>query len=66
MSAKINLSELRESLGLTQRQVAVELDTTEKTIWRSETNPNSLRITTLQKIAEFYSVAVDDIIDKES
>lgn len=53
---------LREAKGLTQKDLAEQLDIGEKEIWRyenTESNPTSLKLT---KIALFFNVSTDYIL----
>ncbi|MEY8461005.1 helix-turn-helix transcriptional regulator [Eggerthellaceae bacterium 24-137] len=57
---------LRESKGLTRRQVEDATGISQGTLWRIERrgveNPN---FKTLSALAEFYEVPIDEIIGKE-
>lgn len=56
------LKALREAQGLTQRDLADQLEIGEKEIWRYEnvtSNPTSLKLT---KMAAFFNVSVDYLV----
>ena len=59
------LKELRKEKGLTQEQVAVTFNVTNRTVSRWETGSNMPDISLLIDIAEFYDVDVREIIDGE-
>ena len=61
------LRELRESKGLTRRQVSIATGITEGTLWRIERkgvdNPN---MSTVSALAEFYEVPIGELVGKEA
>lgn len=60
------LRELRESKGLTRRQVSIATGLTEVTIAEMEKNGNANpTLKTVTALAEFYEVPIDEIIGKE-
>ena len=59
------LRELRKEKGLTQEQVAVKFNTTNRTVSRWETGFNMPDISLLVEISEFYGVDVRELIDGE-
>lgn len=61
----IRLKELREEFALTQTQLAKELNVTQNTISKWETNFNEPNIATLIILANFFHVTVDYLIAKD-
>jgi len=56
---------LRKEKGLTQEQLAEQLNVSSRTVSRWETGSNMPDISLLVQIAEFYDVSIPEIIDGE-
>ena len=59
------LKELRKEKGLTQEQLAEQLNTSNRSISRWETGNNLPDLNMLITLAEYYGVEVREIIDGE-
>ena len=60
----MRLKELRKKKGITQLRLATELNTTQNTISRYETGEHEPGITELIKIADYFNVSVDYLIER--
>ena len=60
----MRLKELRKSKGISQLRLAVLLDTTQNTISRYETGEREPGITELIRIADFFNVSVDYLLER--
>lgn len=56
------LKSLRESQGITQRDLAGALEIGEKEIWRYENEPSNPTAAKLTRIAAFFNVSVDYLL----
>ena len=56
------LRELRESKGLTQRDVSIATGLTELTIGKLEGNKGNPTLKTMQTVADFYEVPVSELL----
>jgi transcriptional regulator with XRE-family HTH domain len=63
MSARFDLREARVNAGLSQRQLADELEVSREAIRRIEDGEGSARPATLLKIATRFGVQVTDLLD---
>ena len=61
----MRLKELRKAKGLTQTQVADEFKTTRQNIHLYEANKTEPNIRTLIKLADYFDVSVDYLIEHE-
>lgn len=59
------IAELRDEAGLTQDELAVELDMRQSAISRVESGQRSLTLQELGSYAEFFGVSVDRLLQKE-
>lgn len=59
------LKTLRSEKGLTQEQLAEQLNVSGRTVSRWETGSNMPDISTLVELAEFYQITIPEIIDGE-
>ena len=64
-TAKNWIRELRQKLGLTAKNLAERVDTTEATISRIESGKQSLSQTWLQKISQALGVHIGDLLGNE-
>ncbi|MEW6495640.1 MAG: helix-turn-helix transcriptional regulator [Cyanobacteriota bacterium] len=64
-SNQVTLTKLRNRAGLTRRQVAAELDVTEKTIYVWETSPNTPRLTVaqVQRLMEILNCSMEELVE---
>lgn len=60
-----NLTFLRKSRGLSQEQLAEELDLTRQTISKWELNQSSPDLDFLLQLSDFFQVSTDDLIKKD-
>jgi transcriptional regulator with XRE-family HTH domain len=60
----VSLLALRESRGLTRREVALSLDVTEQTIFNVERDAR-MSIDLLGRLADFYGVSTDYILGRD-
>lgn len=58
------IRELREDNDLTQMYMAKLLNVNQRTYSRYETGEHEISLTSLSKIADFYRVSVDYILDR--
>ncbi|WP_419154458.1 helix-turn-helix transcriptional regulator [Weissella bombi] len=61
----MRLKELRKAEGLTQTDVTNELKTTRQNIHSYEANKTEPRIDTLIKLADYFDMSVDYLIEHE-
>ena len=64
-SNQVTLMKLRNRAGLTRRQVAAELEVTEKTIYVWETSPNPPRLTVaqVQRLIEILNCSMEELVE---
>lgn len=62
----INLTELRKSRNLKQSELSAQIGYSDKTISRWENGSSIPDITTLIKLAEFYSVSLEELITENA
>ncbi|MCG2128322.1 helix-turn-helix domain-containing protein [Staphylococcus epidermidis] len=60
-----NLRRLRNYKGLTQEELALELQVTLQTIYKWEKGKSVPDMENMKNIANFYNVNIDDLINKE-
>lgn len=60
----MRLKELRQKKGLSQLRLATELNTTQNTISRYETGEREPGIAELIKIAAYFGVSVDYLLER--
>lgn len=60
----MRLKELRKSKGISQLRLATELNTTQNTISRYETGEREPGIAELIKIAEYFNISVDYLLER--
>lgn len=60
----MRLKELRKKKGLTQLRLAIELNTTQNTISRYETGEHEPGIAELLKLADYFNVSVDYLLER--
>lgn len=60
-----NLRCLRNYKGLTQEELALELQVTLQTIYKWEKGKSVPDMENMKNIANFYNVSIDDLINKE-
>lgn len=60
-----NLSKLRQEKGLTQKQLAKELNISNKAYWSYESNRTEPNIDTLKKISDYFHTTIDHIVGHE-
>lgn len=58
------IRELREDHDLTQKYMAFLLDVNQKTYSRYETGEHSIPLSSLCRIADFYKVSVDYLLER--
>ena len=58
------LKELRMEKGLTQKQLADALETTDDSIYSWERGRSQPSLEMLRSIADFFDVTVDDLLEK--
>lgn len=57
------LKEIREKKGLTQIELAYKSKVSIKTISRIENNDKNINLNTIEKLAKFLDVNIEDIIE---
>ena len=57
-----NLAELRKAHGLTQREVAVKLDFSDKSVSKWESGETVPDIAKCDRLAGFYQIKMDDLM----
>jgi len=60
----VRLKELRKSKGISQLKLALDLNTNQNTISRYETGEREPGINELIKIADYFNVSVDYLLDR--
>ncbi len=60
----MRLKELRKSKGISQLKLALDLNTNQNTISRYETGEREPGINELIKIAEYFNVSVDYLLER--
>lgn len=60
----MRLKELRKAKGLSQLKLAIDLNTNQNTISRYETGEREPGIVELIRIADYFSVSVDYLIER--
>ncbi|MBQ9976146.1 MAG: helix-turn-helix transcriptional regulator [Clostridia bacterium] len=60
----MRLKEIRKSRGLSQLKLAIDLNTTQNTISRYETGEREPGITELIKIADYFNVSIDYLLER--
>lgn len=60
----MRLKELRKKKGISQLRLATELNTTQNTISRYETGEREPGIAELIKIADYFNVSVDYLLER--
>lgn len=60
----MRLRELRKSKGITQEDLASELNLTQKRISRYETGENEPDFATLVRFADYFDVSVDYLLER--
>ena len=60
----MRLKEIRKSKGISQLQLALELNTNQNTISRYETGEREPGIAELIKIADYFDVSVDYLLER--
>lgn len=60
----MRLKELRKKKGISQLRLATDLNTTQNTISRYETGEREPGIAELIKIADYFNVSVDYLIER--
>jgi len=62
----MKLKELREKLKISQRQLAIKLNVSPQNLNRYETGINEPNIQTLCKLADFFNVSIDELVERET
>ena len=60
----MRLKELRKEKGITQQKLALDLNTTQNSISRYESGLRPLHANMLMKIADYFNVSVDYILER--
>ncbi|MBO5363955.1 MAG: helix-turn-helix transcriptional regulator [Clostridia bacterium] len=60
----MRLKELRKAKGISQVKLAIDLDTTQNTISRYETGAHEPGIKELIRIADYFQVSVDYLLER--
>ena len=60
----IGLKELRKSKGISQLKMAIDLNTNQNTISRYETGEREPGINELIKIADYFNVSIDYLLER--
>ncbi|MBQ3523233.1 MAG: helix-turn-helix transcriptional regulator [Clostridia bacterium] len=60
----MRLKELRKEKGITQQKLALDLNTTQNSISRYESGLRPLDANMLMKIADYFNVSVDYILER--
>ena len=60
----MRLKEIRKSKGISQLKLAMDLNTSQNTISRYETGEREPGITELIKIADYFNVSVDYLLER--
>lgn len=64
-SNQVTLVKLRNRAGLTRRQVAAELEVTEKTIyvWETSSNPPRLTVAQVQRLMGILNCSIEELVE---
>lgn len=62
----MRLREIRKSRGISQLKLAMDLNTNQNTVSRYETGEREPGITELIKIADYFNVSVDYLLERTS
>lgn len=60
----MRLKEIRKARGISQVRLAMELHMTQNTISRYETGEREPGITELVKIADYFNISIDYLLDR--
>lgn len=60
----MRLKEIRKSKGISQLKIAMDLNTNQNTISRYETGEREPGITELIKIADYFDVSIDYLLER--
>ncbi|MBR6394999.1 MAG: helix-turn-helix transcriptional regulator [Ruminococcus sp.] len=60
----MRLKELRKQKGMTQLRLAIELDTNQNTISRYESGERQADYQTLIRIADYFGVSIDYLLER--
>ncbi len=60
----LRIKELRKEKGLTQKQLAAAIQSTDKNIWAYENNFALPTIETLSKLADYFEVSTDYLLGR--
>lgn len=60
----LRLKEIRKSKGITQLKMAMDLNTNQNTISRYETGEREPSILELIKIADYFNISVDYLLER--
>ena len=60
----MRLKEIRRSKGISQLKLAMDLHTSQNTISRYETGEREPGITELIKIAEYFNISIDYLLER--
>ncbi len=60
----MRLKQIRKSKGISQLKMAIDLNTNQNTISRYETGEREPGITELIKIADYFNVSVDYLLER--
>ncbi|MBO7253863.1 MAG: helix-turn-helix transcriptional regulator [Clostridia bacterium] len=60
----MRLKELRKAKGISQLKLALDLNTTQNTISRYETGEREPSINELIKIADYFNVSIDYLLER--
>ena len=60
----MRLKEIRKSKGISQLKLAMDLNTNQNTISRYETGEREPGITELIKIADYFNVSIDYLLER--
>lgn len=64
-SNQVTLVKLRNRAGLTRRQIAAELEVTEKTIyvWETSANPPRLTVAQVQRLMGILNCSIEELVE---
>lgn len=62
----MNIKKFREKIGISQRQLALKLNITQQNLNRYELGKNEPNIETLIKIADFFNISTDELLERQS